>query len=139
MEKTRKLTSNEKKVRKKLEKFPQGIKAMTLAKQLRMCKTVVYEALSGLEQNKLAFKGKYFLWFAEPPSTKSDHRLGFLEKWRLAGIEKERLRLETINEEMLFLERRCAARREKGNLPKELEGLAKAEKENEIYRKYKLL
>jgi len=69
------LTSNEEKVRKKLEKFPQGVKASMLVKELYVSKTPLYDALNRLENNDLAFRGEHNLWYPQQPSktnSKSD-------------------------------------------------------------------
>lgn len=139
MEKTRKLTSNEQKVRKKLEKFPQGTKEKTLEKELVMRKTAVYEALNGLEQNGKAFRGEHGLWYPELPSSKPTRHLGFFERRRIAAFEKERSRVEALDQDMLKIDRICAARKEKLLLPEGLKGLERMEKEHEIMKKHGLL
>lgn len=63
-----KLTSNEGKVRKKLEKFPNGAKAIQLQKELFMSKTTLYETLGSLEIKDLAFRGEHSLWYPAEPS-----------------------------------------------------------------------
>lgn len=67
-----KLTSKEEKVRKKLEKFPHGVKATQLMRELHMTKTPLYEALNSLEIKSKAFRGEHNLWLPKPaePSQK---------------------------------------------------------------------
>ena len=75
-----KLTSNEEKVRKKLEKFPHGVKAAQLMRGLYMKKTPLYNTLNSLEIKGKAFRGEHNLWLPEPENP--SRKLTFLEELR---------------------------------------------------------
>lgn len=65
------LSSNEEKVRKVLEKFPNGIKAKFLMIECSMSKTPVYDALNRLEVIGFAFRGEHNLWHPESSEEKN--------------------------------------------------------------------
>jgi hypothetical protein len=61
-----------------------------------MSKSVVYEALNGLEQNKGAFRGTHAFWYPESPSKIDDSkkqktRRGFFD-WLESRAEREEKR-----------------------------------------------
>lgn len=124
MENTIKLTSNEEKVRKKLEKFPQGVKAVALKRELPISKTSLYENLNGLEMKGSAFRGKHSLWYPAPPSKNEDvlpkKRFGFFE-WLDRRAERKRLEREKELEEIDHEIRRLQARSRLTDMKKEYE------------------
>ncbi|MHA2407287.1 MAG: hypothetical protein ACXACA_02810 [Candidatus Ranarchaeia archaeon] len=69
-----KLTSNEEKVRKVLEKFPNGIKAKFLITECSMSKTPIYYALNRLETIGLAFRGDHNSWYPKSPLEKDSSK-----------------------------------------------------------------
>ncbi|MCW4044845.1 MAG: hypothetical protein NWE94_04940 [Candidatus Bathyarchaeota archaeon] len=86
-----KLTLNEEKVRKELLKFPNGIKATQLMKQVFLKKTPLYTALNRLEKKKLAFRGAHNLWYPNPSEKEQSTKLDeFIEK-RLEAIRQANL------------------------------------------------
>ena len=144
MEKTIKISSNEKKVRKKLEKFPHGVKVTTLERELHMSKTSIYETLNRLEIKELAFRGEHCLWYSNPPlgnesSKKSGKRFTFFKSWRLAGIEREKNENKKVEREILMRERESAAILEAMFLPKDLKGYDRINIANKIKKKYGFL
>ena len=73
-----KLSSNEEKVRKVLEKFPNGIKARFLLIECNMSKTPLYYALNRLETNDLAFRGDHNLWYPSLQNVSENKKKGYL-------------------------------------------------------------
>lgn len=63
---------------------------------------------------------------------KNKHKLGFFDRIHLAETK-------AIDQEILMIERKGAARKEIAHLPPNIKGLARIEKEHEIKRKYGLL
>ena len=124
-----KLTTNEEKVRKKLEKFPNGVKATQLTRELYMSNSTLYETLNRLETKELAFRGEHSLWYPEEPSRLTKPKMGWFEKRALRKrLERER----RVN----LLSRKGAAAEEKCELDEDADVV---NKENEIDRKYRLL
>lgn len=86
-----------------------------------------------------AFKSQLSKESKNTKTREDKQKLGFSERRRLGQVEKNRPKIEPIDEEILRRRRRMAARNEINCLPSNIKGLARIEKENEIKRKYGLL